>query len=465
VIWQRDLDGEYQVEMPTWGLAASPLIEGDLLILQIGGAGGACMVALDKLTGKERWRALDDRASYSAPIVIDHAGRRLLVVWTGDHVAGLDPRTGEIHWQVDFPPKRMPMGIATPVHHQNYVFVSGFFDGSLLLQLEPDRPAVREIWRRCGPNERETDSLQSIISTPILRDGHIYGVDSFGELRCLDLLTGDRVWTSLDAVPQARWATIHFVENGDRTWMFNERGELLISRLTPQGFNEISRAKLIEPTTGQLPQRGGVCWSHPAFANRCIFARNDQELVCASLAAPAGAAASGAASPDAAAALQPAPAALDQAALERRFTETLAEAVFEGSWQMTAMKPGVPQVLGEVRTDRYSISKVSKVTGDRWLIFARIQYGEHDVTIPVPVRVVWAGDTPVITLDEMALPGLGTYSARVMVYRDFYSGTWFGSSYGGVMSGRITRGAAGAAPATKQPDAPGASGAAGSESD
>jgi hypothetical protein len=160
---------------------------------------------------------------------------------------------------------------------------------------------VREIWRRCGPNERETDSLQSIIATPILRDGHIYGVDSFGELRCLDLLTGDRVWTSLDAVPQARWATIHFVENGDRTWMFNERGELLISRLTPQGFNEISRAKLIEPTTGQLPQRGGVCWSHPAFANRCVFARNDQELVCASLAAPAGAAAAAAASPSSAA--------------------------------------------------------------------------------------------------------------------------------------------------------------------
>ena len=75
------------------------------------------------------------------------------------------------------------------------------------------------------------------------------------------------------------------VRNGKLTWMFNERGELVISRLSPQGYEEISRAKLIEPTRVQLPQRGGVCWSHPAYAHQCVFARNDEELVCASLAA------------------------------------------------------------------------------------------------------------------------------------------------------------------------------------
>ena len=67
--------------------------------------------------------------------------------------------------------------------------------------------------------------------------------------------------------------------------MFNERGELILGTLSPKGFHEIGRAKLIEPTTGQLSQRGGVCWSHPAYAYRCVFARNDRELVCASLAA------------------------------------------------------------------------------------------------------------------------------------------------------------------------------------
>jgi hypothetical protein len=87
-------------------------------------------------------------------------------------------------------------------------------------------------------------------------------------------------------VPKARWATIHMVRNAGRVWMFNERGELLIARLSRQGFREISRAKLIEPTTEQLGQRGGVCWSHPAYAYRHVFARNDRELVCAGLAAP-----------------------------------------------------------------------------------------------------------------------------------------------------------------------------------
>ena len=86
-------------------------------------------------------------------------------------------------------------------------------------------------------------------------------------------------------VPRSRWATIHFVQNGERTWMFNERGELIIAELTPEGYHELDRAKLIAPTLGQLPQRGGVCWSHPAFANRHVFARNDEELVCADLSA------------------------------------------------------------------------------------------------------------------------------------------------------------------------------------
>ena len=83
---------------------------------------------------------------------------------------------------------------------------------------------------------------------------------------------------TLDAVPKARWSTIHFVKNGDKVWMFNERGELVLGKLSPTGFEEISRAKIIEPTKPQLNRRGGVCWSHPAFANGSIFVRNDRVL-------------------------------------------------------------------------------------------------------------------------------------------------------------------------------------------
>ena len=112
-------------------------------------------------------------------------------------------------------------------------------------------------------------------------EDHIYGVDSYGELRCLEAKTGERVWESLEAVPKARWSTIHFVRNGsdsDQVWMFNERGEILLAKLSPSGFEELSRHKILEPTLGQLRQRKGVCWSHPAFAGQSIVVRNDKEM-------------------------------------------------------------------------------------------------------------------------------------------------------------------------------------------
>ncbi len=285
VLWSRDLDAQYKVKMPTWGIAASPVIEGDLIIVQIGGTPNACIAAFDKVTGRPQWQAVNDRASYSAPIVVDQAGKRVLICLTGERVVGLNPADGMLYWESPFPPKEMPIEIATPVVHENHLFVSSFYDGSLVLKLRQDTVAIEEVWRRRGSSETRTDALHCCISTPIILGKYIYGVDSHGELRCLDLNTGERIWESLDAVPKARWANIHFVKQGDRVWMFNERGELIIGRLSPQGFEEISRAKLIEPTRGQLGQRGGVCWSHPAFAYKHVYARNDEELVCVSLAA------------------------------------------------------------------------------------------------------------------------------------------------------------------------------------
>ena len=119
----------------------------------------------------------------------------------------------------------------------------------------------------------------------MIRGEHVYGVDSYGELRCLELASGERVWEDLTAVPRARWATIHMVQNGETTWMFNDRGELILAELSPEGFGERSRAQLIEPTLGQLNRRDGVCWSHPAYAYQHVLARNDERLVCADLSA------------------------------------------------------------------------------------------------------------------------------------------------------------------------------------
>lgn len=285
VLWQKFLNREYNIRMPIWGIAGSPLIEQGLVIVQIGGSNEACLVAFDKVTGEEKWRALGDEASYSAPIVIEQAGQRVLVCWTGGNVAGLDPTTGEVYWKHPFQPTRMVIAIATPVVDRDRLFVSCFYDGSLMLKLDRDRPAVEQLWRRLGPNEMKTDSLHCMIGTPLLEGDYVYGVDSYGELRCLDAATGDRIWESQEPTPRARWSTIHMVKNHGKVWMFNERGELIISKLSPAGYEEISRTMLIEPTMLQLPQRGGVCWSHPAYAYRHVFARNDEALVAADLSA------------------------------------------------------------------------------------------------------------------------------------------------------------------------------------
>lgn len=284
VIWQKNLQSEYDVRTPIWGISASPVVEKDLLIVPTGGRDNASIVAFDKTTGDERWRALDDPLSYSAPIIIAQAGRRVLVCWTGTRVVGLDPATGSLYWQHPFEQSKMVINVPTPVFSDNYIFLSSFYDGALLLKVSQDKLAVEQVWRRKGKSETETDALHCMISTPLILDGYIYGVDSYGQLRCLDPKTGDRLWESLDAVPTARWANIHMVRNDDKIWMFNERGQLIISTLSPKGFREICRAQLITRTTEQLNQRGGVCWSHPAFAHKNIYARNDKELLCASLA-------------------------------------------------------------------------------------------------------------------------------------------------------------------------------------
>ncbi len=285
VIWSKDLNSDYKIKLPVWGIAASPVVEEGLVIVLIGGEDNACLAAFDKVTGKEKWRALGDRASYCSPIIIRQAGRKVLVCLTDARAAGLNPLTGELYWEQPFKPSRMVISVATPVFRNNYLLFSSFYDGSLLLKVSHEKLSTEKVWRRKGATEKNTDSLHCMISTPVILGDYIYGVDSYGELRCLEIGTGDRVWENLDAVPTARWANIHLVQNGDKTWMFNERGELIISRLSPKGFDEISRVRLIEPTKGQLDMRGGVCWSHPAFAYKCVYIRNDKELLCADLSA------------------------------------------------------------------------------------------------------------------------------------------------------------------------------------
>jgi outer membrane protein assembly factor BamB len=282
VLWKKELNTEYEINMPIWGLASTPLVVDDKIIVHVSGSQNACVVAFNKDTGKELWRSLDDRAGYSAPILIEKNNVQVLVSWTEHSLSGLDPESGKIYWRFPWT-TGSGMSISTPVLHRDHILVSAFYSGSLLVKLGDDYTSAEKVWQRSGESERKTDALHCVMNTPVIIDDYIYGVDSYGELRCLEFSTGNRIWEDLTAVEPDRWANIHFIQEGKRTWMFNEQGELLITELSPQGLKEISRAKLIEPTRKQLAR--GVTWTHPAFANNHVFIRNDERLLCADLSA------------------------------------------------------------------------------------------------------------------------------------------------------------------------------------
>lgn len=125
-----------------------------------------------------------------------------------------------------------------------------------------------------------------------------------------------------------------------------------------------------------------------------------------------------------------------RAELEKRFAATMSGATLVGHF--TAERGGGDRG-GEPKEERYTIQRVTKQQGDTWLFIARIQFGQKDVAVPMLLPVKWAGDTAVITVTDMGFPGLGTYTARVLIYGDQYAGTWSGKDHGGHLWGRIER--------------------------
>ncbi len=293
VVWQVDTVAAYGTTVPVYGISTSPLIDGDRLIAIVGGEPDAFIVAFDKSTGDEIWRALPlvSETGYAAPMIYEAGGVRQLMLWHPRGVTSLNPENGAVYWEHEWPIGGMT--VATPVSSGPYLMVTHFFRGSLMLRLDQDRPAARELWRGQSRSELpgETDGLHALITTPLIIGDYVYGVGSYGELRCLDARTGERVWETTELVGQERWGTAFFVQLGGRVFVAAETGELILARLTPEGYTELDRTQLIDPATrtrggatGRWGDRG-VVWAHPAFANRHIVLRNDQEIVRISLAA------------------------------------------------------------------------------------------------------------------------------------------------------------------------------------
>jgi outer membrane protein assembly factor BamB len=282
---------EYDIDVPVWGFSGSPLLDGDRLICLVGGKDSVA-VAFDKDTGKEIWKNLSaGEPGYAPPMIYEIGGVRQLILWHPESINSLDPVTGKLYWSHrynDKPSLRAGMSIPTPRLDGDLLFFTCFYDGSLMLKTNgAKQPTV--LWQKAGRSEKakDTEGLHSVMVTPVIKGDYIYGVCSYGELRGLNKLTGERLWATHKPVTggSTRWGNAFIVEHEGRFILFNEGGDLILAKFSPKGYEEIDRANILTPTNTMAPPPGRrVIWSHPAFANRSVYARNDKEIVCISMA-------------------------------------------------------------------------------------------------------------------------------------------------------------------------------------
>ncbi|MDG2125692.1 MAG: PQQ-like beta-propeller repeat protein [Verrucomicrobiales bacterium] len=287
ILWSRDFKKDYALKIPEWGCAAHPLVHGDQLIGIVGGE-GTTVVSFDKTTGEENWRALSSPApGYCPPTIATIHGLEQLIVWHGKAVVSLDPENGTTNWSQELKPA-YGMSIGAPRVYRDLVFAMGYNGVSATIKVAPDNRSADLVW---GPDLRK--GVAGVFNTAHLSPtGHIYSAGRNQIFRCIDIHTGNRLWESDIPLKNAtgngsrHWSsafTFHHPPSG-HTFIYNDHGELISTKLTPQGYTEVSRTRLIPPTH-KVGHRTLV-WSAPAFANRHVFVRNDSEIRCYNIAAP-----------------------------------------------------------------------------------------------------------------------------------------------------------------------------------
>ncbi|MEM8668405.1 MAG: PQQ-binding-like beta-propeller repeat protein [Planctomycetota bacterium] len=280
IVWSRDLKDQYKTKSALWGYASHPLIDGDKLICIVGGEGSHA-VAFNKTTGEEIWKTLTStEQGYSPPVIFEAAGVRQLILLYPDAIAAVNPETGKPYWSVDYEASNGSV-IMTPIRSGNLLFAAGYSNKNLLLELGTESPSADVLWR----DEVKT-AISPVNVQPFLKGDHVYGFHQGGELMCMELKTGKRLWSSNEPLSSKRpkgTGTAFIVQNEDLFWLFNEMGELIIADLTPEGYKEIDRAKVIEPTNVAFGRK--VVWCPPAYADKKVFIRNDNECICVDLSA------------------------------------------------------------------------------------------------------------------------------------------------------------------------------------
>lgn len=263
-VWSIDTRSTFKPEKGFFGAACSPLVEGDLVILNVGGRDGAGVVAFDRASGAVRWKATNDEAGYASPVAATINGRRYVLSFNREGLVGLDPATGAERFRFRWRSRSdASVNAATPLVFGHTVFLSASYGtGAVLLRVRDDKP--QELWSG-------DDVLSNHYATSVHHEGFLYGFDGRQEqaprLRCVDLATGKVRWTEED------FGAGTLLLAKDRMLILTETGEVVIAPATPEGFNPSARARVLTSD----------CRAHPALSGGLLYARDKDTMVCVDL--------------------------------------------------------------------------------------------------------------------------------------------------------------------------------------
>jgi len=264
-VWEHDVMKEHSGKPIPWMNAASPLIDGDVLLLAGGGKGEA-LIGLNKNTGKVVWKGEDDKMTHATPILADILGVHQAIFFTQTGLVAVNPQKGDVLWRAEFPYKVSTA--ASPVVFEDIVYCSagyGVGAGAFKISKSGSGLEAKQIWRR-------ENQCMNHWSTPVVKDGYLYGMFSFkdygkGPLACVDIRTGEDKWA------EAGFGPGQVILAGDKIIATSDKGEIVIAEANPEKYKEVARKDVLD----------GKVWSYPILANGKIFARSTVEGVCLDL--------------------------------------------------------------------------------------------------------------------------------------------------------------------------------------
>lgn len=266
-VWTHDLMKEFAGRNITWKNAASPLIDGNLVLVAGGGAGQS-IIAFNKQSGAVVWKSQDETITHSTPVVTNIHGVRQVIFFMKSGLVSVSPTDGKALWKFPF---RFKISTAmTPVVDGDIVFCSAGYDmGGAAARIIKTAGGfeAQGIWDI--PGSKGEASVANHWSTPVLKDGHLYGMFQFkeysaGPVKCVEIATGKVKWS------QPGFGPGNVIRVGNHILALSDSGQLVSFEATTSGYKELSRSKIIE----------GKCWSTPVLSNGRIYARSTKEAVC-----------------------------------------------------------------------------------------------------------------------------------------------------------------------------------------